>query len=58
MWFGLRNFSYNNIDKIYLTASGGPFQFIIKKFSKIKIKDAVNHPRWKMGRKFLLIQPL
>ena len=52
MWFGLRNFSYNNIDKIYLTASGGPFlNLSLKKFSKIKIKDAVNHPRWKMGRK-------
>ena len=37
MWFGLRNFSYNNIDKIYLTASGGPFlNLSLKKFSKIK----------------------
>tara|TARA_A100001015_G_C15029876_1_gene732596 strand:+ start:341 stop:1504 length:1164 start_codon:yes stop_codon:yes gene_type:complete len=52
MWFGLKNFSYNNIDKIYLTASGGPFlNLSLKKFSKIKIEDAVNHPRWKMGRK-------
>ena len=35
-----------------MTASGGPFHKLpISKFSKIKIKDAVKHPNWKMGKK-------
>ncbi len=40
------------VNKIILTASGGPF-FKLKKenFSKITTNDALNHPTWKMGRK-------
>ena len=42
--------SKNNIQKIIITASGGPF--LKKKIDKkIKIKDALNHPNWKMGKK-------
>ena len=42
----------NEIDKIYITASGGPFLKLHKnKFKKIKPKDAVKHPKWKMGKK-------
>ena len=38
------------IKKIIITASGGPFlNKNIKK--KIKIRDALNHPNWKMGKK-------
>jgi len=40
------------IDKIYLTASGGPFYK--RKFSdleNIKISQALKHPTWKMGKK-------
>ena len=41
-----------NIDKIFITASGGPFlNFPYKKLSKVKINDALNHPNWKMGKK-------
>ena len=40
------------IKKVYLTASGGPFlKFSKKSLDKIKIKDALNHPTWKMGQK-------
>lgn len=40
------------IDKIYLTASGGPFASLPKKdFSRITLKDVLRHPRWKMGKK-------
>lgn len=40
------------IEKIYLTASGGPFLNLpLNKFKKINIKDALNHPNWKMGSK-------
>ena len=40
------------IDKIYLTASGGPFlKKSFNKLNKVKIKQAINHPNWKMGKK-------
>ena len=40
------------IEKIYLTASGGPFlKFPLKKMRKIKPSQAINHPKWKMGKK-------
>ena len=41
-----------NIEKIYLTASGGPFlNFPLKKMKNIKPAQAINHPKWKMGKK-------
>ncbi len=41
-----------DINKIYLTASGGPFLNLkLSKFKKIKPKDALKHPKWKMGKK-------
>jgi len=41
-----------DIDKIFLTASGGPFLNLpAKEFNKIKPKDALNHPNWDMGKK-------
>jgi 1-deoxy-D-xylulose-5-phosphate reductoisomerase len=41
-----------DIDKIFLTASGGPFLNLPKKeFDKITPKDALNHPNWDMGKK-------
>ncbi len=47
-----KNHKDSEIDKIYITASGGPFLNLpIKKFSKIKPKDALKHPKWKMGKK-------
>ncbi len=41
-----------DIDKIFLTASGGPFLNLPKKeFDKITPEDALNHPNWDMERK-------
>ena len=38
--------------KKYITASGGPFLNLKKKkFKNITPKDALNHPKWKMGKK-------
>ena len=40
----------NEIDKIYITASGGPFYF--KKnlnLKKVSYKQVLNHPKWSMG---------
>ncbi len=47
-----QNINDNEIEKIYLTASGGPFlNKSLKSFNSIKPKDAVKHPKWKMGKK-------
>ena len=43
---------YQNIEKIYLTASGGPFyKMPINRFKNIKVENALKHPNWKMGKK-------
>lgn len=40
------------INKIILTASGGPFlKTSIEKFASLTAKDALKHPTWKMGPK-------
>ena len=46
------NQNYDSIDKIFITASGGPF-FKSKSINlkKVKISDALNHPNWRMGKK-------
>ena len=52
LWYGLKNINLNNIENIYLTASGGPFHKTpLNNFQKITIKKALNHPNWKMGKK-------
>ena len=44
--------NHSLIDKVFITASGGPFlKKSIKKIKHIKKKDALNHPNWKMGKK-------
>ena len=48
----LKNYSNEKIEKIYITASGGPFLNLhLKKFRNIKPRDAVKHPKWNMGKK-------
>ncbi|HKK10378.1 MAG TPA: hypothetical protein VJ939_06045, partial [Bacteroidales bacterium] len=44
--------NYNPIEKIFLTASGGPF-FGKKagELAKVKSKEALKHPNWDMGCK-------
>jgi len=43
------------IHKILLTASGGPFRSLNRKhFSKITLKQALNHPTWRMGPKITI----
>ena len=42
----------NEIKKIYITASGGPFlRKKIKFFKNIKAVEAIKHPKWSMGKK-------
>ena len=48
----LKNYSNDQIEKIYITASGGPFlKLNINKFKNIKPEDAIKHPKWNMGKK-------
>ena len=52
IWHTLKNSSKDNIEKIYLTASGGPLLKIpIKNFENLKISKIIKHPNWKMGAK-------
>ena len=52
IWYALKGIDEKIIERIYLTASGGPFlKYPKKKFNKIKMKQAVSHPNWKMGKK-------
>ena len=45
----------NKIEKIFITASGGPFnKYPLKKFKSISPKLALNHPNWKMGKKITI----
>lgn len=42
----------NRIDKILLTASGGPFRnFTAEQLANVTKKEALNHPNWDMGMK-------
>ncbi len=44
------NISNNTIDKIYITASGGPFYFDKSKdLNKVSQREVLSHPKWKMG---------
>ena len=52
IWYALKDINKELIEKIYLTASGGPFLKIpFKKFNNIKINQAIKHPNWQMGKK-------
>ncbi len=48
----LEIYKLKEINKIYLTASGGPFlDYNKKKFKNISPNEAIKHPKWKMGKK-------
>jgi 1-deoxy-D-xylulose-5-phosphate reductoisomerase len=48
----LDHHSIKEIEKIYITASGGPFlNYRINQFKFITPKKALKHPKWKMGKK-------
>jgi len=55
IWSLLNNNKTNNFEKIYITASGGPFRKLpLKRFKNISIKDALKHPNWLMGKKITI----
>lgn len=45
----------SGIEKILLTASGGPFrEWPAEKLKSVKPEDALKHPNWKMGKKITI----
>jgi len=44
-----------NIQKLYITASGGAFwKYKLKDLKKVRPKDALKHPNWSMGSKITI----
>ncbi len=51
----LRGGKMNEVRRIWLTASGGPFLNTPKsKFADITVEQALNHPTWKMGNRITI----
>ena len=52
IWSLLKGSNIHNVEKIFITASGGPFlNMPINRFNKITPKSAIKHPNWNMGNK-------
>ena len=52
IWSLINNGKHENFEKIYLTASGGPFRkYPLNKFKNITPINALKHPNWSMGKK-------
>ena len=51
----LENHSIKEINKVFLTASGGPFlHFKPRQLKSITPANALKHPKWKMGKKITI----
>ena len=51
----LENINIKEVKKIYLTASGGPFlNYKKSQLQKIKLQNALKHPKWQMGKKITI----
>ena len=55
IWSLLDDQNKDKIEKIYITASGGPFLNLSEsKIKKVTPKDALKHPNWSMGKKITI----
>jgi 1-deoxy-D-xylulose-5-phosphate reductoisomerase len=51
----LRGGRMNEVERVWLTASGGPFLSTPQaEFERITVEQALNHPTWKMGRRITI----
>ena len=51
----LRSGRRNEVHRIWLTASGGPFLHTPRRqFAHITVEQALNHPTWKMGKRITI----
>jgi len=47
--------SVENVEKLILTASGGPFRgFSKEQLNNVTVEQALNHPNWSMGKKITI----
>ena len=52
IWSLIKKDEYNIINKVYITASGGPFlNWPLKKIKSASPQKALKHPNWSMGKK-------
>lgn len=52
IWSEIKDIDPKRINKIYLTASGGPLlRYKKKSFKDLNLKTILNHPNWNMGKK-------
>jgi 1-deoxy-D-xylulose-5-phosphate reductoisomerase len=55
VWSLINNAKNEDIENVFITASGGPFNnYPLSKFKKITKSLALNHPNWKMGKKITI----
>ena len=55
IWTLINKARNQDIEKIFITASGGPFHnYPLNKFQSITPKIALKHPNWKMGKKITI----
>jgi 1-deoxy-D-xylulose-5-phosphate reductoisomerase len=51
----MRGGKLDEVDRVWLTASGGPFLHTpANEFASITVQQALNHPTWKMGRRITI----
>jgi 1-deoxy-D-xylulose-5-phosphate reductoisomerase len=51
----LRGGRMNEVERVWLTASGGPFlDTPASEFARITVEQALNHPTWKMGKRITI----
>tara|TARA_B110001450_G_scaffold234174_1_gene237998 strand:- start:242 stop:1408 length:1167 start_codon:yes stop_codon:yes gene_type:complete len=52
IWSLMNGLKSNYIEKVFITASGGPFKDLpIRDFKLITLEQALKHPSWSMGKK-------
>ena len=55
MWQCLVGENMDTVEKIVITASGGPFrEFSVESLQSVTVEDALNHPNWEMGNKITI----
>ena len=55
LFTALKNIERNNISRVFLTASGGPFKGLsIDEIFNKSVEESLNHPNWEMGSKITI----
>jgi 1-deoxy-D-xylulose-5-phosphate reductoisomerase len=55
IWSLIDKNKVDHIDRVFITASGGPFNNLdLKKFKSINKEQALKHPNWSMGKKITI----